>query len=343
MPTVSVLIPTYNADAHVARAIESILGQTFTDYELLICDNASTDKTVKVIASFSDPRIRLIKNQGNQGLAYSRNRLVAEAKGKYLAWLDADDISYENRLEEQVDFLEKQPEIYVLGTYIHFCDHDGKFLYTYSPPVSSPAEVHVHLFFRNCISNASVMMRNIKIYNYQEKFTPVEDYQLWSTITKKYKAAILPRYHMAYCINETGFSHRAKDKGVIALKLVYKNQLEYYGLDTNKWLDCIYLFGTHEYIYLEEAVKTQVVKNILSLFKTIWDINRTQKYFEVKACKYVLEILFKEAVSNLTYRNRLAAYFKQYPTNRIKGVYLGVFKGFKMILSFFYFKFIHED
>lgn len=114
-------MPVYNAGDYLRPAIDSILSQTFSDFEFLIVDDGSTDQSVAVIQSYSDPRIRLIQ-QTNQGCYPARNRAIAESRGKYLANMDSDDISLPERFEKQVGFLESHPEAVLVGTRTLGCD-----------------------------------------------------------------------------------------------------------------------------------------------------------------------------------------------------------------------------
>ena len=98
-PEVTVFMAVYNGEKFINQAIESVLQQTFKDFELLIIDDGSTDNSQSIINSYTDKRIRVLKNEGNKGLAYTRNRGINEATGKYFATLDCDDVAYKNRLE----------------------------------------------------------------------------------------------------------------------------------------------------------------------------------------------------------------------------------------------------
>lgn len=118
-PLVSVLIPVHNAQDLLAEAVRSILHQTFVDLEILICDDFSTDGTAALMRTFGDTRIRCFFNESNIGSLRTRNRLAGEARGVYIAWQDADDISHPGRIAQQVAFLEQHPEIGVCGT--NFC------------------------------------------------------------------------------------------------------------------------------------------------------------------------------------------------------------------------------
>ena len=103
---VSVVIPAYNRERYLADAVDSVLAQTFTDFELLIVDDGSRDRTVEIAKSYRDPRIRLVRHERNRGVAAARNTGVAEARGAYVAFLDSDDVAYPDRLARQVAFLD---------------------------------------------------------------------------------------------------------------------------------------------------------------------------------------------------------------------------------------------
>lgn len=114
--TLSVVMPVYNGERYLEDAINSVLSQTFKDYELLIIDDGSTDSSIKIIQSIEDSRIRFLRNGKNQGIAYTRNIGLKEAKGSYLAWMDCDDLIEPNRFEIQINYLKSNLEIGICGT-----------------------------------------------------------------------------------------------------------------------------------------------------------------------------------------------------------------------------------
>lgn len=122
-PTLTVYMPLYNAERYVGAAIESILEQTFSDFELLVVDDGSTDGSAAVVESVRDARVRLIR-QENRGCYPARNRAIAEARGRYLANMDADDLSLPTRFEKQIAYLEAHPEAVLVGTKTYECDMD---------------------------------------------------------------------------------------------------------------------------------------------------------------------------------------------------------------------------
>ncbi len=129
-PLVSVVMPAYNAERHLAQAIESILKQTLSDLELIIVDDCSTDRTPEIIDSYvaADPRVRGVRNDSNLGPAGSTNRGVAQARGELIAGMDADDISIPSRLKRQVDFLAEHPDVAIVGSYVSHINEANKML-----------------------------------------------------------------------------------------------------------------------------------------------------------------------------------------------------------------------
>src|SRR5690606_29827801 len=109
-------MPVYNGEKYIKEAIRNILCQTFSNFELVIIDDGSTDSSIEIIQSIKDRRIRFLKNEKNQGIAYTRNVGLKEAKGEFLAWMDCDDLVEPNRLEIQINYLKNNPEIGICGT-----------------------------------------------------------------------------------------------------------------------------------------------------------------------------------------------------------------------------------
>ena len=116
MPKISVVMPAYNAEKYIGEAIESILNQTFKDFEFIIINDGSVDHTKEIIREYNDPRIVLLENDKNRGIVLSLNKGLDAATGKYIARMDADDIALKNRFERQVEYLDEHKDIGVLGT-----------------------------------------------------------------------------------------------------------------------------------------------------------------------------------------------------------------------------------
>lgn len=121
-PLVSVIMGVYNSETTLSSAVKSILNQSYSNFEFLICDDASTDDSLQLLSSFKDQRIKILKNVTNQGLAYSLNKCLERCSGHYIARMDADDVAFSTRLQVQVEFLEKHKNIDAVGTAVSVWD-----------------------------------------------------------------------------------------------------------------------------------------------------------------------------------------------------------------------------
>ena len=148
-PIVTVLMSVYNGERYLNEAIDSILAQTFTDFEFLIIDDASTDSTPKILHSYDDPRIRIVTNEENLGLTKSLNKGLALAQGEYIARMDADDISLPERLMMQLNFLIDNKTVPLVGSGAIMIDEDGKSIGKMNLPILAE-DNYTHLQFINC-------------------------------------------------------------------------------------------------------------------------------------------------------------------------------------------------
>lgn len=195
IPKITVLMPAYNAGKYIGDAIASVLSQTFTDFELLIINDGSTDDTIDVINSFDDPRIVLIY-QENKGIAQALNNGLKYARAPFIARFDADDICYPQRLQQQYDFMLANPEYSVIGSAADYIDMDGVFLFTHKPPAFSNDEIQllkysVCPFIHSCVFYKKEMV--ISKGGYNEHAYTFEDHFLWVNILKDQKAYNLPQ------------------------------------------------------------------------------------------------------------------------------------------------------
>jgi glycosyltransferase involved in cell wall biosynthesis len=200
-PKISVILPVYNAQSYLRESIESILNQSFQDFELIIINDGSTDGSLSIMESYKDQRIRII-NQSNAGLPISLNRAIASAKGEYLARQDADDISLPERLAKQVAYLDAHPQCALLGTWAQIVVEKTLTDRSLSHPHMN-GDIQLKLLFFNCFVHSSVMIRKsaLKISGLypeeKEKFPP-EDYDLWLRIAKHWEVANLPEMLLQY-------------------------------------------------------------------------------------------------------------------------------------------------
>jgi glycosyltransferase involved in cell wall biosynthesis len=186
MPKVSVLMPVFNGEKYIHQAIESILVQTYRDFELVVVDDGSTDRTAEIINTYTDTRIRYIQNSTNLGLAAARNRAIEISNGQYLAWLDSDDISSPTRLEKQVGLLNQNKEIVLTGTWVKTIEPNQERIWRYP---TNKDYLRARFLFDNPFATSSVMLkRTQKITSglkFDSRYPPAEDYDLWVTSPHK--------------------------------------------------------------------------------------------------------------------------------------------------------------
>lgn len=181
-PRVSVVMSVYNGERFLREAVESILEQTFTDFEFIIIDDGSGDGTWDILSEYadSDHRIVLMQNEENIGLAKSLNIGLQIAAGEYIARMDADDISESKRFETQVDFLDAHPSIGALGVNVYVIDEEGNIVEEMGR-LSSNDDIMAHILSENQIVHSSLIMRNSvlkEIGCYDEELTFAQDYDL---------------------------------------------------------------------------------------------------------------------------------------------------------------------
>jgi len=192
-PRITVLMSVYNAERFIAEAVESVLKQTFRDFELLIFEDTSTDSTLEILRSFTDPRIRLIKNSENHGLTKNLTQGMDMTRGEFVARMDADDICMPHRLEMQVAYLDAHPEISALGSAVTFFDESGKEFVAHQP--LEHEEIKCALFYGFTMLHPSVMMRKADFdnhgLNYDPAFRVSQDHDLWTRAIRKVRFANL--------------------------------------------------------------------------------------------------------------------------------------------------------
>lgn len=196
MPKVSVIMPSYNKEKYIAKSIDSILNQTFKDWELIIVDDVSTDNSVEVIKTYTDKRICFFQNEVNIGIAANRNKALELVQGEYVALLDADDIATDFRLKTQVEFLDNHPECDVVYGRYNEIDAEDKVKELYFTALRNPAFVKARMLVHDPIPNGSAMFRKsfIDQYNirYREGYLGMDDYMFWTECSLHGKIVGLP-------------------------------------------------------------------------------------------------------------------------------------------------------
>lgn len=209
-PLVTVLMPVFNGANFLADSIESVLTQTFKDFELLIIDDKSTDNSLEIARSFSDVRLKIICSNRNKGPSAISNLGIKLAQGKYIARLDCDDLSLPNRLQTQVSFMENNKDVILCGSFVQCFDGDNEII---AYPLSDAAIRCMLLFNSTFIHSSTLIRKEIFLSEtilYNENLRYAEDYDLWARIPSKYKMANLPKVLVKYRKHNTQASFTNK-------------------------------------------------------------------------------------------------------------------------------------
>jgi glycosyltransferase involved in cell wall biosynthesis len=202
-------MPVYNNDSFLSQAIDSVLTQSFTDFELIIIDDGSKDNSSEIIKNFEnkDKRIVNIKNQENRGLIYCLNLGLEKAKGELIARVDSDDWWIDkDKLKKQVGFLENNSEYGLVDSFAKAFDENGREMYNLKYPIEDE-EIRKKILIKNCFVHSGVLFRkSVAILNngYLENEKYVEDYGLWLRIGRKNKFYNMPEEMVGYRISEGG-------------------------------------------------------------------------------------------------------------------------------------------
>ena len=211
-PKVSVLMPIYKTkEEHLREAIDSILSQTFKDFEFLILDDCPSDDREDIVKSYQDERIKYIKNEHNLGITPSRNKLIDMAKGEYLAVMDHDDISLPKRFEKQVAYLDKNSAVGIVGCWAVSFPEEKKYYF----PKDDKKIKETLMSYCSILHPSSMIRKKILIQNkiqYEEEFSPAEDYNLWITLIKYTKFANIPQVLFKYRWHDTNTTRLSFDK-----------------------------------------------------------------------------------------------------------------------------------
>jgi glycosyltransferase involved in cell wall biosynthesis len=189
-PKVSIVMPVFNGEAFLKQALLSILDQTFKNFELIIVDDASTDKTISILKNFKDKRAKIIRNKENLGVSKSLNLGIKEAEGEYIARFDADDICKPDRLKKQVEFLDSHPEYVLVSSGAELINASGKIIGKEDYP-SEDKQLRLNLYKRNSFVHPAAMYRKKafeKVGGYRNIFNGAEDYDLWFRLMRLGKA-----------------------------------------------------------------------------------------------------------------------------------------------------------
>lgn len=231
-PDVSVLMPVHNGGLYIRDAIDSLLSQTYDNFELLIVDDASQDRTNEIIEQYHDPRIRIIRNRIKQGLARIRQQSVKAARGTYIAFLDADDLARKDRLEKQVAYLEQHPETDIVGSWVDVIDENGFSVGKIWKHATSSSLIPIILLFRNCMTQSSVMLRFrcLPKISFRSEYWAAPDYDLWLRLAPEWQFVNIPQTLVSYRVFSESMSFQKAAQIEQCTRRITRCGLEKFGI-----------------------------------------------------------------------------------------------------------------
>ena len=216
-PCISVLMPAYNAERHVLQSVQSVLAQTFEDFELLVVDDGSTDRTAEILASIQDRRLRVLRNEPNCGIVGTLNRAMAQARGRYIARIDSDDFCLPTRFAKQARFLDEHPEILLVGTGTFILEH-GQMRHDRYRTEADPALVRWRCLVSNPVGHPTMMFRASAVAALgtylREEFKYAEDFDFTHRLLRLGDVAVLPENLTIYRLHGLNLTRTRRDEMV---------------------------------------------------------------------------------------------------------------------------------
>lgn len=293
-PIVSVIMSAYNAEKFIANSIESILNQTLQEFELIIIDDASTDSTLKIIESYTDSRIIVLKNDFNKGQSTNLNKAIDMTRGKYVAKADADDICMPNRLEVQVKYLEEHPDISLISSYMNsFGDEIVQFR-----PLLHDDDIRIRLLFKSVLPHPGFMMRlsdiNKANIRYNNQFKYAQDYDFQARASDQLKLAVIPRVLIKYRIHGEQISVAKQDEQKYYANQVRVYQLKRLGIHLKEQ----YISKYEIILYKKNALSIKEWNLILFVFDQILKRNSLIKMYNEKRLKNEIKNFLTNYIEN---------------------------------------------
>ncbi len=328
-PSVTVLMPVFNAAAYVLEAINSILNQTHTDFELLIINDGSTDNSVSIIESIKDERLQLVHNEKNIGLIETLNKGFALAKGKYIARMDADDVAYPERISIQFRYLETHPDCDIYGSaYQEFYENKVGKTVKFS---DNHELLKTVLFFNSCLSHPTVMIRKSLLIDnhitYSRDFNHAEDYALWVQLVDKTRFSNCQKALLKYRVHASQVSQHfqiQQQQNADKIRFIMLNKI---GIEANAEEQTL-----HQKI--SKGLKFSETKELMQLeawFKKLIEANQKLSYVNHKVFSSYLAAVFADACAGTSHGFK--AFYLYYISDLAEYQSLNAFDKLKLLIK----------
>jgi|JI6StandDraft_1071083.scaffolds.fasta_scaffold29636_1 glycosyltransferase involved in cell wall biosynthesis len=286
MPTISVLMTVFNAERFIKESIESILFQSFSDFEFIILNDGSTDNSLNIIQSFSDVRIRIV-NDGKLGYYFAKQRLIEEAKCEYIAIMDADDIAHPTRFEKQLLFLQNNPTYSLVSARANYIDVNNKDLKKSIDFFESNDEIKCNLLFTNVIVHPCVMIRKSILDEHKLNYLPIagEDFDLWIRIAQRSKVYNLNNFLLSYRIHPNNMTHSKWYTLKDGIQTLITNEIKYYFFDEVDDIDIKLHLSLIDFSLKNKLSDLPLLQSWIQKLITL---NQRHKHFDEQILKQVL-------------------------------------------------------
>lgn len=273
---ISIALPVYNGEKYIAECLDSLLAQTYEDFEIILIDDCSTDDTAQIVAGYDDTRIRYYKNEKNLGIVHTLNKAFGLCRGEYIARMDADDIAMPQRLEKQLELMERNPELGIVSVWFQmFGDVDCSVHYAVEPK-----EIACRLLFSLQLLHPGWLMRRRLVDEglaYREEYRYAEDWDFLVRAARTVGLGNVPRELMRYRINPGQLSNVYNAPQQAAANRVARDQLEYLGMELTDEQFALYrrAFGRRE-----ELLSGQEMDKLLQILRTMEQANGQKRVYD---------------------------------------------------------------
>ena len=289
------IIPVYNRDKFIGEAIQSVLDQTYKNFELIIIDDASTDNTLNIVRQFDDSRIKIIRNKENKGVSYSRNKGISSAKGEFIAFMDSDDISEPTRLNRQLEIFYSKDNLIVCGSWLRLMNSDKLIKHKeYHDEIISRLLIHCSLSLGSVMMKSNILKKN----RLNPDLNFGEDYDLWSRVCWMGRMYNIPEPLLLYRIHDNQLSGKNKQEQLkmdANIRLSLFKKLDYSSSDfSDTLIKKIFMFDS--YISVSEF------SNFLKWLNRLKELNKIQKIFPQEEFVVVIEQIRRNLIFKIYYR-----------------------------------------
>ena len=320
MPTVSVIIPAYNAERTIVKTITSVQDQTFSDWELIVINDGSTDGTLQLLHEINDSRLKIF-SYPNRGLSVARNRGIARAQGEFIAFLDADDLWTSDKLQVQLEALQKKTEAGFAYSWTYFMEENEKYFHT-DKPLFFEGNVLADLLVNNfiaCGSNPLIRRKAIEsVGEFDPSVSGAADWDYWLRLAARWEFVVVPKPQIFYRLSSSSMSSKVDFMEDCQLKVIEKNfQSLPKHLQNLKIQSQAYIYQYSCQLYLTKVSGVEGLKNAE---EKIWQAVKLYPkiLLNSKTQKLLIKIIMKKIISPKLSDHLLRIISKLYAENTQK-------------------------